>query len=97
MGGLVDAGSAVGGEQLPVALNIAVPVQSPAKARALELGRVHIDICLGEPGGQGGGVASRAESARLRIGQDGKPAFRRGGLARKPGPEAADSCTDGAV
>src|SRR5260370_33752375 len=47
-GGLCDAGSAAGREKLPVAINIAVPVQCPAKSRALELARVHIDMCLGE-------------------------------------------------
>src|SRR5260221_5394015 len=91
---LCDAGYAVGGEKLPVAINIAVPVQSPAKTCAFELGRVRIDIGLGEPGGQGGGVASRVEGARLQIGQEGMPAFRRGGIARKPVQEAAHGCTN---
>src|SRR5712692_4777987 len=40
----------VGSEELPVAIDVAIPVEAAAKARAREFLHVVVDIGLGEPG-----------------------------------------------
>ena len=69
-----DAGAAPGRHQLPGAVEVAVPVEAAAKARARELGRVEVDVRLAEPRGQRLGVGQALEERRaLRL----RPACRR--------------------
>ena len=48
--------SGKGGEELPVAIDVAVIVEAAAKPGAGEFSGVEIDVGLGEPGRQGHGV-----------------------------------------
>ena len=80
-GGLCHSGSTVGREELPVAVDVAIPVQATVKSGALKLDCIEVDIRFGYPGWQGRRVASRIERARLWIGHDGMPAFGRRGVA----------------
>src|SRR5437016_14663921 len=44
-----DHGARIGCEELPVAIDVAIPVQTAAKAGPSKFPRVEIDIGLGEP------------------------------------------------
>src|SRR6266487_895959 len=65
----------VSGEELPVAVDIAIPVEAAAISCARELCRKEIDLLLGNPRWQDSGAAGRVEHVRLGTGQDGVPAF----------------------
>src|SRR5260370_24990439 len=81
-GWLRNVGSAVGGKEFPVAIDIAIPVQATAKAGSGELGGVIVDVWFGEPGWQGRGIAHLFKRVGLGIGRDGMPAFRGSSVAR---------------
>src|SRR6266567_1378233 len=51
-GGDGDGGARIGGEELPVAIDVAIPVEPAAKARASEFLRVEVEVGLGEPARQ---------------------------------------------
>ena len=93
-GWLRNVGSTVGGKEFPVAIDIAIPVQATAKAGSRELGGVIVDVCFGEPGWQGRGIAQLFKRVGLGIGQDGMPAFRGSSVARNSVEEAAHGCPD---
>src|SRR5436309_9254614 len=44
-----DHGARIGGEELPVAIDVAIPVEPATKAGARKFSRVEVDIGLGEP------------------------------------------------
>ena len=48
--GLGNAGSTIGSEEFPVAVDIAVPVEATAKSGAFKLGGINVEIRFGEPG-----------------------------------------------
>src|SRR5260370_19064741 len=62
-GGDGDRGARVGCEELPVAIDVAIPVESAAKAGAGEFPGVEVDIGLGEPRRQRFRRSHRAEKA----------------------------------
>ena len=74
------AGTAPRGEILPVAVDVAVPVERPAEAGVLELARVHVEVGLGQPVGQRVGLVEAV--LHLRAVGD------RGDGARRPGRAA---------
>ena len=54
-----DAHSGEGRHQLPIAVDVAVPVEAAPEAGAGELAGVEVDVRFGEPGGQALGVNGR--------------------------------------
>ena len=91
----VDRLPAERGEILPVAVDVAVPVERTAKAGVLELARVHIEIDLGQPVGHRvgvveailhlGAVGDRRHGALRRVGRRG---VSRGGVHEAAQPPA---------
>src|SRR5215831_13765432 len=51
------------GQQFPISIDVAVPVQAAAKSGALELTDVEIDVLCAKPCRQGGGTRDGSEKA----------------------------------
>src|SRR5713226_6074028 len=62
-GGDGDHGARIGSEELPVAIDVAIPVETAAKAGASKFPGVEVDVDLGEPGRQHLRLSHRAEKA----------------------------------